>query len=620
MANDNVKIVIQEVDETQPRGSGASSDIAYVPGLAYPYEMSGWDNESGPKYAKYEAEKVESLAYEDQVAYELQSDGYYYRKLSRNKPILCSTISEFEYYFGKYPYVMSQRDIRTAIENTYNVNDYDKSYIYAKELINAGMSVVYENITAESGAETVAVVDYIKQDTDLIPLTSRGNGTFRFATDSATECIYTFKFDLGAGLPMDSGAKILCDCSDSDVKVELVEFTSDEKVVEGSEPSFNISENVVTWGYIEETQFKYTKFELKVKVSYEGSVKKETTFAINVVSTDSVGTDCVCGSKIEYLYSALPDSLNRLKDKNEYSIKYVTSGGYPTFIPVIQEGGTTAYSLADMLIDCATQRGDAVALVDHIDNPDADLNPASPESIFFKVNDYFGTGANNEFGAMFTPWGRYSCVTVTDINRMSQILPASFGYLMCVANAIKTSPNWLAMAGVARGIVPNLKELHTNQILSNVIAEEYQPKYGKNTQKVSINAITNVKPYGLTIWGNRTMDPIPERGAKALNFLNTRNMISDIKKLAYSTAKALMFEQDSDTLWLRFKSGVSPLLDQLKSGYGISNYKIIKGTTKYNGQALTRGEMAAVIKIYPLYAIEYFEITVVIADDDVAVS
>ena len=96
-------------------------------------------------------------------------------------------------------------------------------------------------------------------------------------------------------------------------------------------------------------------------------------------------------------------------------------------------------------------------------------------------------------------------------------------------------------------------------------------------------------------------------------------MISDIKKLAYSTAKALMFEQDSDTLWLNFKSGVSPLLEQLKSGNGISNYKIIRGTTKDNGKALTRGELAAVIKIFPKYAIEYFEITVVIADEDVSV-
>jgi hypothetical protein len=34
MANDNVKIIIQEVNETTPKGSGTSSDVAYVPGLA----------------------------------------------------------------------------------------------------------------------------------------------------------------------------------------------------------------------------------------------------------------------------------------------------------------------------------------------------------------------------------------------------------------------------------------------------------------------------------------------------------------------------------------------------------------------------------------------------------
>ena len=201
-----------------------------------------------------------------------------------------------------------------------------------------------------------------------------------------------------------------------------------------------------------------------------------------------------------------------------------------------------------------------------------------------------------------------------------QALPASFGYLMCLATAIKTSPNWLAMAGVTRGIVPNLKGLRTNKVLSNVIAEDYQPKYGSDKNKIAINAVTNVKPYGLTIWGNRTLKPVHHKGTVAINFLNTRNMISDIKKLAYNTAKSLMFEQDSDTLWLSFKSGVSPLLDQLKSGFGISDYKLIRSDKKYDGRALTRGEMAAIIKIFPLYAIEYFEITVVVSDNDVAIS
>ena len=59
MASDNVKIIIQEVNETTPRGSGTSSDLAYVPGLA-----------------------VDTAT-------------------SKNVPVLCSTISEFESYFGK---------------------------------------------------------------------------------------------------------------------------------------------------------------------------------------------------------------------------------------------------------------------------------------------------------------------------------------------------------------------------------------------------------------------------------------------------------------------------------------------------------------------------------------
>ena len=200
-------------------------------------------------------------------------------------------------------------------------------------------------------------------------------------------------------------------------------------------------------------------------------------------------------------------------------------------------------------------------------------------------------------------------------------MPASFGYLMCVSKAIKTSPNWLAMAGVSRGLVPNLVSLIApNGRVSNAVAEDMQPKFGAEGNKLSVNCITDVRPYGLTLWGNRTLKELEvDKGCTALNFLNTRNMISDIKKLLYTTAKSLMFEQNSDSLWLKFKSNISPLLEQLKSGNGISDYKIIKSATRYDGSALTKGELSAIIKITPIHAIEYFELNVEIRDDDVTV-
>jgi hypothetical protein len=281
----------------------------------------------------------------------------------------------------------------------------------------------------------------------------------------------------------------------------------------------------------------------------------------------------------------------------------------------------TKNTLADKIVDVAYQRGDAVALVDHSYEPNLPLDPFNSKSIYYAVNKH--NWSHGTFGAMFTPYGKYSCMTMSDNtatadkNEALQIFPASFGYLKCLASAIKTSPNWLAMAGVARGVVPNIQALSTKQLLNNIIAEDYQPKFGGNAiNSISINAVTNIKPYGLTLWGNRTLERVPTKGTTALNFLNTRNMISDIKKLSHTTAKSLMFEQDSDALWIRFKSGIMPLLEQLKTGAGISDYKILKATTKYDGEPLTRGELAAVIRIYPLYAIEYFDITVVISDDE----
>lgn len=588
MANDNVKIIIQEVNETTPRGSGSSSDVAYVPGLA-----------------------VDSAS-------------------SKNVPVLCSTISEFESYFGKEPYVMTDDDIRTQLDHTYKVGDYDKSYLYAKELINAGMSVVYENITSESDVKNIAIVNNIPNESGKNLVDNKDNTfTYAFATKPTQSEVYDFKFKL-SGKPAYGAVTVLFNLpDDKDILIEPTNIVHDHKSYgtkdedDNSTDIFQIDQatKTIRWTNINQTDLDYTNFSFSLNITYSGSADKASyKFGINVVNGANINSgNVVTGSKIQYLYEQLPDRLNVIEDKNEYSVKYITSGGYPTFIEITQDDGSRSYSLADAMIDCAMQRGDSVAVIDPVDDPEDPLRYNDENSVYYKANKFFGTGKNNSFGAMFIPWGTYTCVTVTDINKMSQLMPPSFGYLMCVATAIKTSPNWLAMAGVTRGIVPNLKSLHTSKILSNVIAEDYQPKYGKEDNKVSINAITNVKPYGLAIWGNRTLEPVAEKGTTALNFLNTRNMVSDIKKLVYSTAKSLMFEQDSDTLWLNFKSGVSPLLDQLKSGYGISNYKIIKGTTKYNGQALTRGEMAAVIKIYPIHAIEYFEITVVIADDDVSV-
>ena len=584
---DHIKIIVQEDDQTRSRGSGASSDIVYVPGLA---------SEFCP--AEY-----------------------------RNKPLLCSTIDEFEAYFGPEPYKFSADE--TVSKCSVKKGDYDKSYIYAKELINAGLTVLYENITPDDSS----LVNLSEFEKLTGPITKVRGTKNVFRAESPTEgadnytASVTFSLE---GLRKYGGVSVLCKPdSESDLTVGLSDADGKTNVPKGIDVDkgdgggFTITGNSITW---EDQDPATATFSVNLVLSGSG------LFSVSLVEGTEISADTkIVDAPLEYFYKHVGESFDNLTDKNEYTVKYLTLGGYPSFNPVPGEDGFETYPYAAKMLDCAAKRNDVVALIDHYDDPDAPLGlehipgtetTAERKSIYKLVNDYFKNAANTEFGAMFTPWGNYTCVTVEDETATLQAMPASFGYLLCLAKAIKTSPNWLAMAGVSRGIVPNLQSLRTNKILSNVIAENYQPKYGDIEEKnvISINAITNVKPYGLTIWGNRTLKRVAPRGTVATNFLNTRNMISDIKKLSYNTAKSLMFEQESDTLWLNFKSGVSPLLDQLKSGHGISDYKLIKNTTKYNGNALTRGEMSATIKIFPLYAVEYFEITVVVSDNDVAVS
>ena len=319
--------------------------------------------------------------------------------------------------------------------------------------------------------------------------------------------------------------------------------------------------------------------------------------------------------KSEWVYNVLsgknPDGsdaeeyesmLSMLSDKNQVSVKYLTSGGYPTF----EIEGETA---TKGLLGLAIERGDCVAIIDHFRNPTRAFTGTNSliESEDLKSLATEGTG---EFATMFTPWAQYSTSFGT------KLMAGSFGYLTALAESIQSYPNFLAVAGTARGQLTNLVALDTYKVMPyKVVNDEYQSRDG-----IAINPITEITPYGWTIWGNRTLfDNSKRKNLVARSFLNIRNMVSDIKKQAYVAAKRLMFEQDSDVLWMRFKAMVTPLLDSMKTGNGLSDYRVIRSTTKYDGSPLNKGEIAAIIRIFPKYAIEDWEITVVISDEEVSV-
>lgn len=480
-------IVIREIDETSPSTAAASTDVVYVPGFC---AKSSNFIVLSTKNQKPDAEEglvnvTIATNIVDRKTWKYTAEGVwtpqagYIAPPPENEPVLCQSVAEFEEYFGELPYQFTSIQTYptagypqsspavTNIGNMYDIGDYDKSYIYAKDLLSLGIPVIYE-----------AVV-------------SRGT---------------------------------------------------------------------------------------------DGSVDKDNGTVAN-------------------MYEALSgDIFTVLQDKSEYTVKYLTTGAYPVY-----EYSTN--SIVTKMLNCAFQRGDCVALIDHTNNPGRALTGEG--SVYDSISEVGGTYAittNDEFGAMFTPWASYNSVSAPS-DAMNQVMPASYGYLLGMAQSIVTNPNWLAIAGTTRGLVPNITSLNTTSRLTNAVADRYQPR-----NAASINAITNIKPYGLTIWGNRTLKNNADGNLTATSFLNIRNLVSDVKKVVYTAAKRCMFEQNSDILWINFKAMITPTLDRMNSGSGISGYKIIKGTTD------EKAKLVATIRLYPIYAVEDFDITVIMSDEEVNVS
>ena len=89
---------------------------------------------------------------------------------------------------------------------------------------------------------------------------------------------------------------------------------------------------------------------------------------------------------------------------------------------------------------------------------------------------------------------------------------------------------------------------------------------------------------------------------------------NDVKKQIYTAAKELMFERYSTQLWLNFKAKVTPLLDKMVTGNGLSNYDLRKVSTN------KKATIKIVVTLYCLEAVENFDVTLNISDSTVELS
>ena len=630
------RIVIKESDLTTPIIATSGSEVVYVPGFG--------TNESNYLNAS--------------------------TKVGKGTPTLCTTVSEFNAYFGSIPAVFVETQTypdgfssasKDGAGTMLAPKSVDPSYIYAKELINAGIPVLYERLNDFDETPSVSMFYQRLVGTNeydpLLNLNNVNDFNIKYITTGGYPS-FEFGYTLGAtavgGTTIEGGTPGI-DVKDNPPSVVSNTFIDEVFVGEDNPPT--------------EGEFAFIYSELQTSTVGEPVVSAESGMTNVTVDSTAFINSLNPTETTTYTFTAPTSGTSttwtldgeEIGSINDYGITFegtpadgatiaitvtvgvketwaqgnvevdiaelgITYTGTPKlgdFITVIVAPANNTSIVSKMLF-VASSRGDCVALIDHTNNKSRSLIAGNENSVYWAASNddsKYRIVANGEFGAMFTPWYVPTYITsskpstnvlvntlpVSEINWEPAAMPPSFGYLMSLADSVRNNPSWLSIAGVTRGVIPNFIQLNLATRLTNAIADSYQ-----KDDKISINPITNIRPYGYTIWGNRTLKANNKAGGlTATSFLNIRNMVSDIKKRAYTAAISCLFEQNTDILWLNFKSSVEPILEQMTSGYGISAYKVIRE------QSNDPTKIIATIRIYPVYAVESFEITVELSNDTV---
>lgn len=324
---------------------------------------------------------------------------------------------------------------------------------------------------------------------------------------------------------------------------------------------------------------------------------------------------------VKDLYTQLPKQLSILEDLNTYNVKFITTGAYESLGAINSDSTLVDDSLIKQLLELSCIRNDSVAIIDYKDVGTSAIDITKIKSVVNKINDYpIVTGPNEHiedsrnYGTIFTPSSVYNVSNlfkgINDTNEI--ILPGSFAYLISFAKSAQTNANFLAIAGVTRGLVPYLVRPCT--VINGKQAEDLTADSG-----IAINPITYITPYGYCIWGNRTLhnNTYTESGIPKLvagSFLNIRVLTCDIKKILRNVALKLNFEINSDILWLNFKSRVEKQLDRIIANNGIEKYKLSQIKTD------ERGKIKVKLTIWCLYAVEKWDMELELTDSYVSVN
>jgi hypothetical protein len=230
----------------------------------------------------------------------------------------------------------------------------------------------------------------------------------------------------------------------------------------------------------------------------------------------------------------------------------------------------------NQIISNTQDRGDNIYVLDLVDFGD------SVTGVTSQANNL-----DTSYAAAYWPW----CQIKDPATGKNVWVPASTMIAGVYAYNDKVAEPWFAPAGINRGG------------LSRVIrAEQKLPQSSRDTLYLNkVNPIATFPGTGVVVYGQKTL----QSAASALDRVNVRRLLIQLKSYISQIANNLVFEQNTAATRNQFLSQVNPYLETVQQRQGLFAFRVVMDDTNNTPDVIDRNELIGQIYLQPTKTAEF---------------
>lgn len=510
-----------------------------------------------------------------------------------DRPVLITNTRDFLDTFGD----MSPTSTKISGSSVMN------SWEYAYNLINSGLSVLFRRVVID---------DTVKAKIDIYSKYTNGQKSTDSTKIGTIQARYPGTYGNRLSFTIDGTSfkvYVNSDNTENSVKslLETYSFGSDLSTETDSNKIKAALESIDSSNHI------FNNITIAID---SDAIKSLKSFPQTLDSNSNYVYQNLVGGKDE-TYDNLRKALEEgsvykeIEDKYIYDVKFITSGGVTG--ETIKTGTSGHKEIDSMKIyqnmrDLAYKRQDCLALFD-VPFGQSEGN----KDVLNQVFDTLSDGTALSYAAAYAPWG----YMLLQSSKSYKWVAPSYIFLSTLADSIKSgSFSWQVPAGVNRGLISNINA--TEFPIGESLLNTWQ-----NDNPASINPIMNLRNYGYSIYGQRTLYSVSKSNnsySSALKEVGVRLVTIDIKKAIFNIAVGLTFEANTIHTWSEFKGQLEPYLDNIKANRGISSYQILMDSNTTTINNINNNTVVGIVRITPTRAAENFNISFEINQDTISVT